>query len=113
MRVTGRMQCRVNSAWCDRTAHLCGVSCVCGEQHCCDIPLPGEADREETQLEACLARQSDNRGKREMVAGGALGHRVSHLQKGATSPCLSDIPGVRSYLCPSKNGFYLGRYSRL
>lgn len=81
------------------------MRCVCGEQHCCDIPLPGAADGEETQPEACFARQGGNSGKREMGAGGALGHCASYLQKGATSPCLSDIPGVTSYFCPIKNGF--------
>lgn len=79
MRVTGSKQCRVNAVWRARTAQPHGVGCVWGKQCCCDVPLPGEADVEEIQLEACFPGQGGSTGNREMDAGGALGHWVPHI----------------------------------
>lgn len=76
-RVLGSKRCRVSAVWCDGTAPLyglCGAGCVCWEQYCCDIPLPGEAGVEEMQLEACFPRQGSSTGNREVDSGGGLGH---------------------------------------
>lgn len=64
-----------------------------GEQCCCDIPFPGEADVEEMQLEACFPRQGSNTGNREMDAGGALGlgHQVSYVQSRREPPVLASL----------------------
>lgn len=64
---------------------------VSREQRGCDMPLPGEADVEEMQLEACFPRQGSNSGTREMDAGGALGHQVSCIHSSREPPVLPSL----------------------
>jgi len=77
---------------------LCGAAelhisrgCVWGEQRCCDMTLPGEANVEEVQPGACFPRQGDSTGNGELDAGGALGHQVSYSRSRGEPAVLTSL----------------------